>query len=244
MSLPVCLIVGAGDYIGAAIAKRFAENGYTVCLGRRNGDKLTELVHEIRESGGEAHGFSLDAREEATVQEVFKQIEETHGPIEVVISNPGANVNFPILETTERVFFKVWQMACLTGFLVGREAARYMVPRGRGSIFFTGATASVRGGSGFSAFSSAKFGLRALAQSMARELGPEGIHVGHLVIDAGVDTAFIRERLAKRGVDPTTLPPDKLMKPESVANAYWMLHSQSRDGWTFELDLRPYSETW
>jgi hypothetical protein len=156
----------------------------------------------------------------------------------------GANVRFPITETTSRVFRKVWEMACLGGFLTGREAARVMLPRKRGSIFFTGATASVRGGKGYAAFASAKFGLRALAQSMARELGPEGIHVAHLVIDAGVDTAFVRERLQASGRDPAALPPDSLMDPASIGEAYWMLHQQPRDAWTFELDLRPHRETW
>jgi NAD(P)-dependent dehydrogenase (short-subunit alcohol dehydrogenase family) len=161
-----------------------------------------------------------------------------------VVFNVGANVSFPITETTSRVFRKVWEMACLGGFLTGREAARVMLPRGRGSVFFTGATASVRGGKGYAAFASAKFGLRALAQSMARELGPAGIHVAHLVIDAGVDTAFVRERIRAAGRDPGALPPGTLMDPASIAETYWQLHQQPRDAWTFELDLRPNAETW
>jgi NAD(P)-dependent dehydrogenase (short-subunit alcohol dehydrogenase family) len=163
-----------------------------------------------------------------------------------VIANPGANVNIPILETTERVFFKVWEMACKAGFLTGREAARIMLKHGKGSIFFTGATASLRGGSGYAAFASAKAGLRAMAQSMARELGPQNIHVAHLVIDAGVDTSFVRERIAQaRGADvAANLPADVLMEPTSIAEAYWALHVQSRDAWTFEMDLRPYGEKW
>jgi len=239
---PVCVIVGAGDYIGAAIARRFAAGGFIVCLGRRNGEKNDELVREIEAAGGQAYGYSLDAREEAQIVERFAAIEKEFGPIEVMISNTGGNVKFPILETTERVFYKVWKMACLTGFLSGREAAKYMLPRNRGSIFFTGATASLRGGSGFAAFSSAKFGLRALAQSMARELGPENIHVAHLIIDSGVDTAFVRDRIKERGDDPNDLPADSLMNPESVAESYWMLHHQSRDAWTHEMDIRPFAE--
>ncbi len=242
MTAPVCFVVGAGDYIGAAIAKRFAAGGYTVCLARRNGEKSAALVAAINASGGRAISFSMDAREEAEVTETFAKIESEIGPIEIVISNVGGNVKFPILETTERVFRKVWQMACLTGFLAGREAAKVMLPRGRGSIFFTGATASLRGGPGFAAFASAKFGLRALAQSMARELGPLGIHVSHLIIDAGVDTAFVRERYLGQGIDPDELPANTLMKPESVAEAYWALHQQSPDAWTHEQDLRPFSE--
>lgn len=239
---PVCLITGAGDYIGAAIARRFAAGGFVVCLGRRNGEKSAALVKEITDAGGTAYGYTLDAREEPQIEERFAAIESDIGPIEIVISNAGGNVNFPIRETTERVFFKVWKMACLTGFLTGREAAKYMVPRNRGSIFFTGATASVRGGSGFAAFASAKFGLRALAQSMARELGPENIHVAHLIIDAGVDTEFVRERTRAQGVDPDELPADTLMNPDSIAEAYWMLHHQSRDAWTHEMDIRPFGE--
>jgi|TARA_B110000438_G_C15819544_1_gene653703 NAD(P)-dependent dehydrogenase (short-subunit alcohol dehydrogenase family) len=242
MSNPVCLIVGAGDYIGAAIARRFAAGGYTVCLGRRNGEKSAALVKEINDSGGQAHGFTLDAREETQIEERFAMIENEIGPLEIVISNPGGNVNFPIRETTERVFYKVWKMACLTGFLSGREAAKYMVPRKKGTILFTGATASVRGGSGFGAFASAKFALRGLAQSMARELGPQNIHVAHLIIDAGVDTAFVKERLEARGINRDELPEDTLMNPKSVGEAYWMLHNQTRDAWTHEMDLRPFAE--
>lgn len=244
MSAPVALIVGAGDHIGAAIAKRFAQGGFTVCLGRRNGDKLAPLVAEIEAAGGRAHGFSMDARDEENVAEVFKTIEETVGPIELVIFNVGANVYFPILDTTARVFRKVWEMACFGGFLTGREAARHMLPRGRGSLFFTGATASMRGGSGYAAFASAKAGLRNLAQSLARELGPQNIHVAHLVIDAGVDTDFVRARIAASGRDPDALAEDTLMRPASIAEAYWTLYHQSRDAWTFEMDLRPYGETW
>ncbi|MDA1369769.1 MAG: SDR family oxidoreductase [Proteobacteria bacterium] len=242
MANPVCLIVGAGDYIGAAIARRFAEGGYTVCLGRRHVDKSTDLVKEITDSGGTAHAYTLDAREENQIEERFAVIESDIGPLEVVISNPGGNVNFPIRDTTHRVFYKVWLMACLTGFLTGREAAKYMVPRGKGTILFTGATASLRGGSGYAAFASAKFALRGLAQSMARELGPDGIHVAHLIIDAGVDTAFVKERFRERGINPDELPEHTLMNPKSVGEAYWMLHQQTPDAWTHEMDLRPYAE--
>lgn len=244
MSEPVCLIVGAGDYIGAAIARKFSEGGYTVCLGRRNGEKSESLVEELNSSGGKAYAYSLDAREETQIAERFAAIEKDIGPLEVVISNPGGNVNFPIRETTERVFYKVWRMACFTGFLTGREAAKYMVPRGRGSIFFTGATASMRGGSGFGAFASAKFALRGLAQSIARELGPQGIHVAHLIIDSGVDTEFVRDRIRDRGGNPDELPEHTLMDPKSVGEAYWMLHQQTPDAWTHEMDLRPFGETW
>jgi NAD(P)-dependent dehydrogenase (short-subunit alcohol dehydrogenase family) len=241
---PVALVVGAGDFIGGAIAKRFAAGGYAAAVGRRKAEQLAPLAGEIERSGGRAHAFALDARDEESVQSVFAAIEKDVGPIEVVVYNVGANVYFPITETTSRVFRKVWEMACFGGFLCGREAARVMLPRRRGSIFFTGATASMRGGKGYAAFAAAKSGLRALAQSMARELGPENIHVAHLVIDAGVDTAWVRERIQASGRDPAELPPDTLMNPASVGEAYWMLHQQSRDAWTFELDLRPHRESW
>ena len=239
------LVVGAGDYIGAAISKRFARAGHPVSVGRRNADKLAPLVEAIEADGGIVHPFKLDARDEDQITEIFATIENEIGALEVVIFNIGGNVVFPLRETTSRVFRKVWELCCFAGFLTGREAAKYMVPRGAGSIFFTGATASLRGGEGYSAFASGKFGLRALAQSMAREFGPEGIHVAHLIIDAGVNTEWVRDRIREnRGIDPDALPENTLMDPGSVAEAYWHLHHQSRDAWTFELDLRPYLETW
>jgi NAD(P)-dependent dehydrogenase (short-subunit alcohol dehydrogenase family) len=238
-------VVGAGDFIGAAIAEKFAAEGYRVFGGRRHGDQLSELKIRIEASGGRFECASLDARQETQVAD-FLAAADADQPLEAVIFNVGANVNFPLLETTERVFRKVWEMACQAGFFTGREAARRMLEHGGGSIFFTGATASVRGGVGYAAFASAKAGLRAVAQSMARELGPKNIHVAHLIIDAGVDTAFVRGRIvAARGEAALeSLAPDTLMSPASIANAYWALHQQTRDGWTFELDLRPYAETW
>jgi len=238
-------VIGAGDFIGAAIARKFAAEGFTVFAGRRNGEKLAPLVAAIEAAGGSIVARSLDARKEDDVV-AFLRDADAHAPLEVCVFNVGANVNFPITETTERVFRKVWEMACYAGFLAGREAARLMLARGKGTIFFTGATASMRGGIGYAAFASAKAGLRAVAQSMARELGPKNIHVAHLVIDAGVDTAFVRERIRQRGGDEALakLPPDQLMNPQSIAETYWQLHNQPRDAWTFELDLRPYREVW
>ena len=238
-------VIGAGDFIGAAIAKKFAAEGFTTFVGRRNGDKLAPLLADIAKAGGKAAGRSLDARKEDDLT-AFLQEAERESPLEVCIFNIGANVNFPILETTERVFRKVWEMACYSGFIAGREAARLMLPRGRGAIFFTGATASLRGGAGYAAFSAAKAGLRMVAQSMARELGPKNIHVAHLVIDAGVDTAFVRERIrAREGEEAlANLPPERLMRPQAVADAYWMLYQQPRDAWSFEIEIRPFGEKW
>ena len=231
-------IIGAGDYIGAAIARRFAAEGYVVLAGRRNGDKLEPLRREIEAAGGRIVARSLDARDEEQVT-AFLAEAESAAPLEVCVFNVGGNVNFSFLETTSRVFRKVWEMACFAGFLAGRETARHMLPRGAGSIFFTGATAGMRGGSGYAAFASAKFGLRAVAQAAARELGPQGIHVAHLVIDAGVDTAWVRERMGNEPVQP-----GRLMRPEAVADAYWALHQQPRDAWTFEQEIRPFAEKW
>ena len=238
-------VVGAGDFIGAAIAKKFAAEGFAIFAGRRNADKLAPLVSDIEAGGGKVVARGLDARKEEDIT-AFLQAADAHAPLEVCIFNVGGNVNFPLLETTERVFRKVWEMACYAGFLAGREAARLMLPRGEGAIFFTGATASLRGGSGYAAFAAAKFGLRAVAQSAARELGPRNIHVAHLVIDAGVDTAWVRERIrAREGEEGLrNLDPDRLMRPESVADAYWQLYRQPRDAWTFEMDIRPFGEKW
>jgi NAD(P)-dependent dehydrogenase (short-subunit alcohol dehydrogenase family) len=238
-------VIGAGDYIGSAIARRFAAEGYTVFAGRRTADKLVQLKQDIESGGGRCEARALDARKEEDVIAFLDEADRA-APLEVCVFNPGANVNFPVLETTERVFRKVWEMACYGGFLTGREAARRMLAHGGGTIIFTGATASVRGGIGYSAFASAKFGLRAVAQSMARELGPKNIHVAHLIIDAGVDTAFVRDRIRARGGEAAlaSLQEDQLMDPQSIANAYWYLHTQSRDAWTHELDLRPFMEKW
>lgn len=238
-------VIGAGDFIGGAIAKRFAREGFTVFAGRRNGDKLAPLVEEIEAEGGRIVARSLDARKEEEIAGFLGDADRRH-PLELCIFNIGANVNVPLTETTERVFRKVWEMACYAGFLAGREAARLMLPRGRGAIFFTGATASLRGGVGFAAFSAAKFGLRAVAQSAARELGPSNIHVAHLVIDSGVDTEWVRQRIRAREGDGAlaNLDPNRLMQPGSVAETYWQLYQQPRDAWTFELDIRPFGERW
>src|SRR5271169_288851 len=240
----VALLVGAGDAIGAAVARRFAAGGYSVCVARRDAEKSRNVVQQIVASGGVARAVATDVRNEEVVQALFAQVEAELGPLEVCLFNAGANIKMPLIETTGRLFFKAWELACYGGFLTGREAARYMVPSGRGTILFTGATASLRGGAGFAAFAAAKFGLRGVAQSMARELAPKNIHVAHLVIDGAIDSEAIHRRLsAATGVMPD-LEPDSLIQTSSVAEAYWALHNQSRDGWTHELDLRPYSERW
>jgi NAD(P)-dependent dehydrogenase (short-subunit alcohol dehydrogenase family) len=233
------LVVGAGDATGGAIARRFARGGLAAVVTRRELPSLEPLLAEIRNAGGEAHGFGSDARVEEEVVALFEKIESEIAPLDAVVFNIGANVNFPIRETTARVYRKVWEMAAFAGFLAGREAAKVMVPRGRGTIIFTGATASIRGSSGFSAFSGAKFALRSLAQSMARELGPLGIHVAHTIIDGAIDTEWIAKNFPQRHA---LKDQDGILNPEHIADAYWMLHTQPRDAWTHELDLRPWME--
>jgi len=237
----VALVIGAGDATGGAIARRFAREGFTACVTRRNADKLAPLVARIESDGGRARAFGSDARKEEEMVALVDTIEREVGPIEVAAFNIGANVRFPIRETTARVYFKVWEMACFAGFLMGREVAKAMVPRGRGTILYTGATASLRGSAGFAAFSGAKHGLRALAQSMARELGPEGIHVAHVVIDGAIDTEFIRSNFPQRHALKDR---DGILSPDAIADAYWQLHLQPRTAWTHEMDLRPWMEAW
>ena len=247
----VCLVIGAGDATGGAVAKRFASEGYVACVTRRTLDKLQPLLDDIRKAGGVAHGFGSDARKEDEVIALIDHIESSIGPIDVLVFNIGANSPNSILTETARRYTKMWEMACLAGFLNGREVAKRMVSREtdtdqetsgishRGTIIFTGATASLRGSANFAGFSGGKMALRGLAQSMARELGPLGIHVAHTIIDGAIDTEFIR-----------TLFPDKyalkeqggILNPDHIADAYWMLHQQPRDAWTHELDLRPYME--
>ncbi|TWD44365.1 SDR family oxidoreductase [Pseudomonas sp. SJZ131] len=237
----VVLVVGAGDATGGAIAKRFAQEGFVACVTRRSADKLQPLVDAINASGGEAHGFASDARKEEDVIALVEQIESEIGPIEAFVFNIGANVPCSILEETARKYFKIWEMACFSGFLNAREVAKRMATRQRGTLLFTGATAGLRGAAGFAAFAGAKHGIRALAQSMARELGPMNIHVAHVVVDGAIDTDFIRNSFPEKYA---TKVDDGILNPEHIAENYWYLHSQPRDAWTFELDLRPWNERW
>jgi short-subunit dehydrogenase len=235
------LIVGAGDATGSAIARRFAREGLIACATRRDADKLQPLIQEIEASGGKAHGFASDARKEDQVIALVEQIERDIAPIEVMVFNIGANVPCSILDETARKYFKIWEMACFGGFLVGREVAKRMVQRQRGTIIFTGATAGLRGAANFAAFAGAKHALRALAQSMARELGPQNIHVAHVVVDGAIDTDFIRTNAPERYA---LKDQDGILNPDHIADNYWHLHAQPRDAWTHELDLRPWMERW
>ena len=235
------LVIGAGDATGGAIAKRFAREGYVACVTRRSADKLQPLVDEIRAAGGEAHGFASDARKEEDVAALVERIESEIGPIEAFVFNIGANVPCSILDETPRKYFQIWEMACFSAFLSAQAVARRMVKRERGTILFTGATAGLRGAANFAAFAGAKHGLRALAQSMARELGPRNIHVAHVVVDGAIDTAFIRDTFPDIYARKEQ---DGILDPAHIADNYWFLHTQPRDAWTFELDLRPWMERW
>ncbi len=237
----VALIIGAGDATGGAIAKRFAREGYVACVTRRSADKLQPLVDEIREAGGEALPFASDARKEEEVVALIEQIESSVGPVEVFVFNIGANVPCSLLDETARKYFKIWEMACFSAFLNAREVAKRMVKRQRGTMIFTGATAGLRGAANFAAFAGAKHALRALAQSSARELGPQGIHVAHVVVDGAIDTEFIRTNLPLKYAEKEK---GGILDPNHIADNYWHLHSQPRDAWTFELDLRPWIERW
>ena len=237
---PVALIVGAGDHLGSAIARRFAAEGFHIVATRRRGD-LNPLVKEIEANGGSATGLHSDARDEDEVVRLVDSVEADFGPLVVSVFNVGGNVSFPILETTSRVYRKVWEMCAFGGFLIGRESARVMLARGHGSILFTGATASLRGKDGYAAFAGGKHALRALAESMARELGPQGIHVGHVVIDGPIENDNSRNLFPQIYADR---PDDGILQPDDIAEAYWNIHRQNRNAWTFEVDVRPYLETW
>lgn len=237
------LIIGAGDDTGGAIAKAFAREGYVACLVRRPRHlaQLEALAETIAAEGHKVRAFGVDAREEEAMIALVAEIERDIGPIRVAVFNIGANVRYPITEMTAQVYRKVWEMACFAGFLMGREVAKHMLEHGEGTILFTGATASLRGGASFSAFAGAKHALRALAQSMARELGPKNVHVAHVVIDGAIDSNFIRENMPN--VDAARLA-EGILSPDDIAKNYVWLHRQPRSAWTHELDLRPWSEKW
>lgn len=238
-----CLVIGAGDATGGAIARAFAREGLVACLSRRSrhAAALENLAASIRSEGCEAFALPVDARDEDAMTALFDKIETEIAPLEVVVFNIGANVRFDVTQTTARVYRKVWEMAAFAGFMTGREAAKRMIARERGTILFTGATASIRGAAGFSAFAGAKHALRALAQSMARELGPKNIHVAHVIIDGAIDTDFVAGIVP----DVAALRADgAILSPEAIAENYVWLWKQPRTAWTHELDLRPWKEKW
>lgn len=237
---PIALVIGAGDHLGGAIARRFAREGFHLVVTRRRGD-LQALSTEISALGSSATTIHSDARDEDQVSELIDRVESELGPIRVAVFNVGGNVQFDICDTTTRIYRKVWEMCALAGFLVGREVAKKMLARNEGTILFTGASASLRGGRGFAAFAGGKHALRALAQSMARELGPQGIHVGHVVVDGLIrneaTAEFLPDLYASKG-------DNGIIEPDDLAEIYWQLHTQPRSAWTFEQDVRPFSESW
>jgi len=235
----VALVAGVGDGLGGAVARRFARGGYQTVLVARSADRVALIAGDIAAAGGRCIAYVADLREETAVAKLFDDVEAQIGPIGVTVFNTGANFRASILDTPADMFEKVWRLGCYAGFLVGREAARHMVPRGQGTILFTGATASLRGSSQFAAFAAAKGGVRQVAQSMARELGPQGIHVASVIVDGMIDSPRVRERFSERVAQ---LPEDGMLKPADIAEVYWQLAHQPRSAWTFEIDLRPWAE--
>ena len=251
----VCLVAGAGPGIGQSVARVFCRQGFTVVAVRRREHQLQPLVTAINREGegeqwGPCQGLACDLRREDEVARLVDRVEAEVGPIECAVHNIGANIGHVALaDTSTRVFTKVWELAALSAFLLCREAGARMQARGRGSILVTGATASVRGGAGFSAFSSAMMAKRAVAQSAARELGPRGVHVAHVVVDGVVDNPNTEKFFAEKDEKFSRLFAEKsatagLIRPESVAELYHQLHAQDKSVWTHELDIRPWIEKW
>jgi NAD(P)-dependent dehydrogenase (short-subunit alcohol dehydrogenase family) len=228
------LVAGAGAGLGKSVAKRFAREGYAVALAARNAERLSNLASEIG-----AAAFPADLTDEAEVGKLFRDVEGRLGPIEAVAFIAATRVQGPIAELSAADFERVWRQSCFSGFLVGREAARTMLPRGRGSVIFTGASGSTRGRAHFAAFAAAKGGLRFVAQSMARELGPQGIHVATVLIDGAIDSERMRREHRSR---MEALGADGALHPDAIAETFWQIHSQQRSAWTHEVDLRPWKE--
>jgi NAD(P)-dependent dehydrogenase (short-subunit alcohol dehydrogenase family) len=232
--LKTLLVAGAGQGLGKAVAKRFAQEGYAVALAARNEERLARLAAELG-----ASAFPADLTNETEVGELFQEVEARVGPIEVVSFIAATRVQGPFAELSAADFERVWRQSCLSGFLAGREAARCMLPRQRGTVIFTGASGSTRGRAQFAAFAAAKGGLRFMAQSMARELGPQGIHVATVLIDGAIDSERMRRdhgsRMEKLGADGA-------LHPDAIADTYWQIHSQHRSAWSHEVDLRPWKE--
>ena len=231
--------VGAVAGLGSALCRRFASEGLQVFVAGRTKQKLDLVAGEIAGAGGSAVPVVMDATVEDEVIRLFDTVEDHGGPPELVVYNAGNNEFRPLLEMDAEFWEGLWRLCCFGGFLAGREAARRMLPKGGGTLIFTGATASIRARPPFTAFASAKAALRALAFGMAREFGPQGLHVGHVIIDGVINGDRVNESFPQlkeqRGEDG-------MLDPDSIAAAYWGLHQQERTAWTLELDLRPYKE--
>jgi NAD(P)-dependent dehydrogenase (short-subunit alcohol dehydrogenase family) len=235
------IVVGVGSEqgLGAAIARRFAAEGHRVIVSGRTKEKLAQVVGAIVDHGGKAEAFAADATIESDVAALFDFAEGSGHVVDLVVFNAGNNVRHDFRTMPAELFEQTWRVATFGGFLVGREAARRLTPLGKGTIIFTGATASLRGKPPFTAFASAKAGLRSLAQSMAREFGPLGIHVAHVVIDGGIDGEKLNSTAPQLRIERGA---DGLLNIDAIADAYWHLHGQHRSAWTHELDLRPFKE--
>lgn len=231
----VALVVGVGPGLGAALCRRFADAGMRVAMSARREAPLKALAAELQAAGEIAHPYEADATDERAVTRLFDKVRADLGEPDLVVYNAGAFQRASILEATAADFERCWRVGCFGGFLVGREAARAMVERGSGTIIFTGATASLRGSAQFFNLAVGKFGLRALAQSMARELGPSGVHVAHVVIDGQIASPRYADLAKERG-------PDALLEPSAIADTYYELHRQPRSAWGLEIDLRPWVE--
>ncbi|MEN3952983.1 SDR family NAD(P)-dependent oxidoreductase [Iodidimonas sp. SYSU 1G8] len=238
---PVALVVGAGVATGGAIARRFARAGYTACVARRNEEKLNHLVGEIVAEGGTAHAFGVDSTQEDQMVEMVARIEREIGPVEVAVYNAAIGTHSPIASHSAADYERVWRVNAFGAFLMGREVAKFMEPREKGTIIFTGATSALRGKANLAAFSGSKHALRALAQSMGRELFPKNIHVAHVIIDGPIDTPLIRKMMPKVFEER---PADGVLAPEAIADAYYALHVQHRSAWSHETELRPWKEPW
>jgi NAD(P)-dependent dehydrogenase (short-subunit alcohol dehydrogenase family) len=230
--------VGASAGLGAAVARRFAQGGLTVAVTGRTAERVEALAAEIRAAGGDAYAFAGDVANERDIAAIAARIAQL-GPLGAAVFNAGNASRAPLLDLSVEQFEQVWRTGTLGGLVFGKEAVRALLLAGGGSLIFTGATASLRGRPPFAAFASSKAALRSLAQSFAREFGPKGVHVAHVVIDGGIDGEGLRQaaphRVAERG-------DDGLLKPEAIADVYWHLHAQPRSAWTHELDLRPFTE--
>jgi NAD(P)-dependent dehydrogenase (short-subunit alcohol dehydrogenase family) len=235
------IVVGAGSGTGSEVARLLASEGHSVVVSRRTEAALAPLVEEIQTSGGSALAVGADAADERSVKNLFDRAAGAFGPPRMVVFNAAGFATGSILDSSADTFEELWRATALGGMLVGREAARRMVPEGQGTILFTGATAAIKASAGFAAFASGKHGLRALAQSMAKELGPKGIHVAHLIIDGIIDVPRVHEQMPDLAASKGE---HGLINPASIAAAMLWLHRQSRDAWTFELDLRPFKESW
>jgi NAD(P)-dependent dehydrogenase (short-subunit alcohol dehydrogenase family) len=235
------IVVGVGSEqgLGAAIARRFAAEGHRVIVSGRTKEKLAQVVGAIVDDGGKAQAFAADATIESDVAALFDFAEGSGHIVDLVVFNVGNNVRHEFRTMPAELFEQTWRIATFGGFLVGREAARRLTPLGKGTIIFTGATASLRGKPPFTAFASAKAGLRSLAQSMAREFRPLGIHVAHVVIDGGIDGEKLNSAAPQLRIERGA---DGLLNIDAIADAYWHLHGQHRSAWTHELDLRPFKE--